>query len=175
MTLTLELALSVPVAQISPAGYDELEIAVQRVSERRAPRGLGRIIGRASEDANVHAGVVIAIAMHETGLWKYGGRDPVYSADPSFHNFGGIKTTDSQATHRFATDALGVLGLVAHVAWYTYRDHVAAFCDQLHDPRHFSWGHTGQLRLVGDLGRGVWNTSQDYAQNVARHLVAVSA
>lgn len=185
MTLTLELALLVPVAQISPATYDELEAAVQRVSAGRAPRGWGRICARAAEDLNVHAGVVTAIAMHETGLWAYGGRDAVFSATPAFHNFGGIKTADSRATHRFATDPLGVLGLVAHVAWYVHVRHVGWFCDADHDPRHFSdaLGTTiekvmhprgGTLRLVADLGRGVWNTSDGYAENIARHLVTLN-
>lgn len=171
--MTPEQALLVRCWEISPAGYDEIEDAVQRVSEGRAPLGWGRICARACEDANVHAGVAIAIAMHETGLWRYGGHDPIFSADPTFHNFGGIKTSDGTATHHFATDALGVLGLVAHLAWYVHTSHVAAFCDQLHDPRHFSYGHTARLGLVRDLGRGVWNTSDGYAANIARHLAAL--
>lgn len=158
------------VAGISSLGYTFIEDRAQGMSNGLAPLGLGRVLARYSEDFNVRVEVVVAIAMHETGRFAYGGKDPVFSADPSYHNFGGIKTMDSQATHRFATDALGALGLVAHVAWYAHSRHVEPRCSQFYDPRHFHKGldgHDGRLVFVSDFGSGVWNGGTGYPKAIA--------
>lgn len=147
-----------------------VEDAAQELSAGRAPAGFGRLLARACEDAQIDVRVALALALHETGKFAYGGGDPVYSADPSYHNFGGLKTTDNKATHRFLTVPQGVLGLVGHIAWYAYADHVAYFCSPLFDPRHYSWGHRAVLRCVGDFGNGIWNTGNTYATAMVRHL-----
>lgn len=159
--------VTLPVATICSPSHDYLDMRVAQMSEGRAPHGLGRLVARYADDANVAACVVLAIAMKETGRFRYGGTDPVFSADPSYHNFGGIKTTDSTRTHHFMTDALGAMGLVAHVAWYAHPDHVALFCSQFYDPRHFGVGHRGGLRVLRELGSGIWNGSPDYGLTLA--------
>lgn len=170
MPISVSWVQMTPVASIVPAGADDFERIGQVMSSNKMPVGLGRLISRYADDFNVRADVCLAIAMKETGRFHYGGKDPVFSADPSYHNFGGIKTTDSTATHHFATDALGAVGLVAHVAWYAHRLHVDPRCTTAFDPRHFDFGHKGQLVVVTDLGRGVWNTSADYADGVLKLL-----
>jgi len=165
--------LDLPVAAIwarDPALVDD---AAKMLTDGRAPVGFGLLLARYCEDAQIDVRVALALALHETGNFKYGGTDPVFSANPSFNNFGGLKTTDGFATFRFLTVPLGVLGLVGHLAWYAYPAHSAYFCSMMYDPRHFSWGHKAQLRTVRDFGNGVWNTGNTYATAMERHLTRV--
>ena len=167
--------LDMPVGVLWARDPALVEDAAQMFSSGRAPVGFGRLLARYCEDAQIDVRVALALANHETGLFKYGGTDPVFSADPTYNNFGGLKNTAGTATFRFLTVPLGVLGLVGHLAWYAYRDHVAHFCSMLHDPRHFSWGHRAQLRTVRDFGNGVWNTGNTYAAAMVRHLTPIMA
>ena len=163
-------ALDMPVGVLWNGDPALVEDAAKTLTHGRAPVGFGRLLARACEDAQIDVRVALALANHETGRFAYGGTDPVFSANPSFRNFGGLKTNDGKATFRFLTVPLGVLGLVGHLAWYAYPDHVAYFCSPLYDPRHFSWGHRAQLRTVRDFGNGVWNTGNTYAAAMERHL-----
>jgi hypothetical protein len=160
----------VPVAAIAGGAYPSIEEIVHRITEGRAPVGFGQLLGRYAEDACVRWDVCLAVALKETGKFKYGGTDPVFSVDPSYNNFGGLKTTDSTASYRFATVSRGVIGLVAHVAWYAHMQHVIEWCDLLHDPRHFAGGHTGRLKTPADFGNGVWNTGTTYAPSIIKLL-----
>lgn len=159
-----------PVGRIWSGEPSLVELVAGAISDGRAPAGFGRLLARACEDAQIDVRVALALASHETGKFAYGGPDPVYSADPSFHNYGGIKTGDSTATARFLTVPLGVLALVAHLAWYVYPAHVAYFCGAPYDPRHFANGHKERLRVVNNFGHGVWNGGDTYATAIARHL-----
>lgn len=160
----------IPVATIAPGAYASVEEVVRWISEGRAPVGFGQLLSRYAEDAGVRWDVCLAVALKETGKFKYGGVETGYSVDPSFNNFGGLKTTDSTASHRFRTVARGTQGLVAHVAWYAQPFHVTDWCDLAHDPRHFDWGHQGNLKTPADFGGGIWNTGNTYAPSVIKLL-----
>lgn len=150
---------------------DALDAAVQSYSDGRAPAGVGRLYAEIGRSAQVRADVLVAQAMHETGRFAYGGSDPVYSADASFNNFAGIKTTDSSATARFRTPTLGVKAHAYHMAWYAHPDHVNPECSQDFDPRHFG-AHRNNVRTIFDLG-GKWAPSAEYGRGVARHLAEI--
>lgn len=173
--------LATPVPVIWAKSLSAFLERVATMSDGRAPEGFGRLLFRHAMDAQVDARVALALALKETGRFDYGGSDPVFSADPSFNNYGGIKTTDGLATQKFPTIPLGVRALVAHLAWYAHTRHIDAVCGRYlvsgateFDPRHWSWGHSGRLRTVGDFGNSVWNTGDTYAGSVARLLAEMA-
>lgn len=151
-----------------------LDAAVATYSQGRAPAGLGSLYAEIGRRFGVRSDVLVAQAAHETGRWAYGGSDAQFSADPSYNNFAGIKTTDGTATARFRTPTLGVMAHAAHMAWYAYTSHVIPACSTNYDPRHFDWGHRGEVKTVRDLGAR-WAPSPDYGRGVARHLAEVRA
>ena len=121
-----------------------------------------------AEAFGLRAEVVLAQQMHETGYYKYGGTDPVYSADASYNNFCGLKTTDSSATARFGTPLEGVIAHVVHLAWYCLPYHVNSVCSTIFDPRHFSGslgGHRNNVNTVEELG-GKWAPSLLYGAKI---------
>lgn len=160
-----------------PDGYTaaQLEFVIQTLSEGRAPKGLGALYFTHSSRARVKTSVAVAQAMHETGFFKYGGTEVGFSADPSFNNFCGLKTTDGLATARFTTPEDGVKAHVYHLAWYAHPDHVNEDCSQATDPRHFGPGHRHKLFKVADFGNGVWNGGETYAPAMVRHLASFRA
>ena len=163
----------------APIDFGSLEFADRLYSMAPlAPAGLGRLLFRYSEDAGLRPDVIACLSMKETNRYRYGGTEVGFSADPTFNNFGGIKTTDGKATQRFLNVALGVRGLVAHFFWYASDTHVNSICGvqgigqsySEFDPRHFQSGHTGRLKKVGDLGNGIWNGTPTYYEGVVRLL-----
>jgi hypothetical protein len=165
---------SFPVIGVSDADPRAIEAAAQSYSEGRAPVGFGALLAVLAKEVNVRADVALAQAMHETGLFKFDGTDPVFSAKPEWNNYGGIKTTDSTATAKFPTMEAGVRAFLAHISYYGNPDHTAAWCNATVDPRHFG-AHKGTLTIVGKYGNGIWNGGTTYAPAVARHLAQVRA
>lgn len=163
---------SFPVPGVWEGEAEALEAAAATYSQGRAPAGIGRLYAELGRSYQVRADVLLAQAMHETGRFAYGGSDPVFSADPTFNNFAGIKTTDGKATAKFRTVTLGVKAHAAHLAWYAHPDHVNPDCSQTYDPRHFGPGHRNNVRTVRDLG-GKWAPSSEYGRGVARHLAEI--
>lgn len=165
---------SFPVAGVWEGEAAALEAAVAVYAQGRAPAGVGRLYAEIGRLANVRADVLVAQAMHETGRFAYGGSDPVFSADPTFHNFAGIKTTDGTATARFRTPTLGVKAHAYHLAWYAHPGHVNPDCSPAFDPRHFGPEHRNNVRTIADLG-AKWAPSPEYGRGVARHLAEIRA
>lgn len=167
---------SFPVVGSWPHEPAALDHAVATYSEGRAPRGWAfTLLTRASE-AGIRADVAAALAMHETGRFRFDGNDPVYSAKSEWNNYGGIKTTDGTATAHFPTGDAGIRALVAHIAAYALPEHPTLWCEAA-DPRHKWVPHTNppRLKTLADFGNGVWNTSDGYGSRVARHLAELRA
>ena len=73
---------------------------------------------------------------HECGKLTFKG-----IAKPEWNNFAGIGITGAGAKQTFASEDLGVLAHIAHLAWYVYPDHVHSLCSNKFDPRHFGTTH----------------------------------
>ncbi|MBT9174005.1 MAG: hypothetical protein DDT21_02416 [Syntrophomonadaceae bacterium] len=162
-----------PVAGVWEHDLGALEAVIVDYTDARAPAGIGWLYAELGARVGVRADVLVAQAMHETGRFAYGGGDPIFSADPSFHNFAGIKTTDGTATARFSDARAGVTAHAHHAAWYVHPDHVDG-CSMATDPRHFGSGHPANVRVIDDLG-GKWAPSPEYGRGVARHLAEIRA
>jgi len=111
---------------------------------------------------------------HETGFGRYGG-----DVLPEQNNYAGIGATGGGVQgNEFATPELGVIAQIAHLAWYTYPDHVSdPYCVRSYDPtspgdpRHFNnhlgcgRPHPGGCRIVQDL-TGRWAASTVYGDSL---------
>ena len=88
---------------------------------------------------NIRADIAFAQGpCHECGKLTFKG-----IAKPEWNNFAGLGITGAGAKQTFASEDLGVLAHVVHLAWYVYPDHVHSLCSKKFDPRHFltSGGH----------------------------------
>ena len=114
----------------------------------------------------IRADMAWAQMIHETGFGEYGG-----SVNAAQNNFAGIGATGPGVPgYSFKTAELGVIAQFAHLAWYTYPDHLddpacklvsvpmSTVIDTPGDPRHLVINgkvHNGTVRKVEDLD-GKW-------------------
>lgn len=137
-----------------------------------APPEYPVMLSLVAAEFGVRAEVMLAQAIKETGRFLYGGPDAIFSADASYRNFAGIKTTDGKATARFATVELGLVAQAAHLAWYATGEHVGPRCAKLYDPRHFGTSHNGSSADVRTLG-GRWAPSLDYGTTIVTRIAEI--
>lgn len=156
---------SVPIMGPSRAGFPTVSAYI-RARAPAAPALYPVMLLLVAAEFGVRAEVMLAQAVKETGRFAYGGSDAVFSADASYNNFAGIKTTDGKATARFATVELGLVAQAAHLAWYASPSHVATpRCAKTFDPRHFGSAHNGSADDVRELG-GKWAPALDYGATI---------
>ena len=114
----------------------------------------------------IRADMAWAQMIHETGFGEYGG-----VVLPGQNNFAGIGATGPGVPgYSFNSAELGVIAQFAHLAWYTYPQHLddpacklvsvplATVIDTPGDPRHLVLNgkvHQGTVRKVSDLD-GKW-------------------
>ncbi len=86
---------------------------------------------------NLRADIAWCQMCKETGFLTYLG-----DVKPDQNNFAGIGAVGGGAPgNRFATEELGVIAQISHLAWYYFRDHVNEYCSMRYDPRHFGHSH----------------------------------
>jgi len=99
---------------------------------------------------NIRADIAWAQMCHETGFLEYTG-----DVKPEQNNFCGMGAVAAGVSgNSFATEELGVIAHLAHLAWYYYPDHVNEYCSSQYDPRHFDNSH---YRYTGDTTLGFLN------------------
>ncbi len=100
---------------------------------------------------------------HETGKLTFKG-----IAKPEWNNFAGLGITGAEAKQTFASEDLGVLAHIVHLAWYVYPDHMHTLCSRKFDPRHFEVPGKHHPKYNGDstLGNlsGKWAVPGKYKQ-----------
>ena len=118
---------------------------------------------------NIRADIAWAQMCHETNFLRYTG-----IAKEGWNNFCGLGVTGSpDVGERFATEELGVIAHLIHLAWYVYPDHLNIrdssgdlYCSNKYDPRHFGSGHN----YNGDSTLGAlnerWAPAPDYTYKI---------
>ena len=78
---------------------------------------------------------------HETGFLNFTG-----DVGPHQNNFSGIGATGGVPGNSFATEELGVIAQMVHIAWYSEMEHLTVkddagvlYCSKKYDPRHFDY------------------------------------
>jgi len=99
---------------------------------------------------NLRADIAWAQMCHETGFLEYTG-----DVKPEQNNFAGIGATGGGVPgNSFASEELGIIAHLAHLAWYYYPNHVNQYCGTTYDPRHFGGTH---YKYTGDTSVGFLN------------------
>ena len=123
---------------------------------------------------NIRADIAWAQMCHETNFLKYTG-----IAKEEWNNFCGLGVTGPpDVGERFATEELGVIAHLIHLAWYVYSDHLNIrdsngdlYCSNKYDPRHFNSSHrmyNGDTSIKTLNGR--WAVPGDnYASAIAKY------
>jgi len=109
--------------------------------------------------------IAFAQMCHETGYLTFKG-----IAKPDWNNFAGIGITGVGAVQKFASEDLGVVAHIAHLAWYFFPNHVHTMCSKKYDPRHFGDTH---YNYNGDTSikrlNGAWAVpGTTYASSIAK-------
>ena len=99
---------------------------------------------------NLRADIAWAQMCHETGFLEFTG-----DVKPGQNNFAGIGATGGGVPgNSFASEELGVIAHLAHLAWYYYPADVNEYCNKSYDPRHFGTTH---LNYTGNTTLGFLN------------------
>jgi N-acetylmuramoyl-L-alanine amidase/PKD repeat protein len=99
---------------------------------------------------NLRADIAWAQMCHETGFLEYTG-----DVKPEQNNYAGIGATGGGVPgNSFASEELGVIAHLSHLAWYYYAADVNEYCNKSYDPRHFGTTH---LNYAGNATLGFLN------------------
>ena len=109
--------------------------------------------------------VAFAQACKETGLGRFGGTDPVFSAQASWHNPCGLKNTAGTSTFIFDAWATGVRAHLEHLRLYVGLPDLP---QGVIDPRHFA-----SLSGKGPTleSPGWWGQGPEYGPSVRDHYL----
>src|SRR5665811_2303558 len=107
--------------------------------------------------------------IHETNYLRYTG-----DVRPGQNNFAGIGATGGgNPGNSFVNAEAGVIAHYAHLAWYTFPNHVNEYCNSSWDPRHFGTTHRNTARTLRDLG-GTWTVpGTGYGDALAVHVTRI--
>lgn len=130
-------------------------------------RRLAPIYMKYDRKFNIRADLAFAQMCHETGMLEFTG-----ISKPEWNNFAGLGITGPGAKQTFATEDLGVLAHMIHLAWYFFPEHINSLCSRTYDPRHFESAGKHHPRYTGDLRisflAGQWAyPGTVYAQKIA--------
>src|SRR5665811_1670299 len=158
-----------PIAGYSMVTAAQLDAQLSYVNPGHIHPELAQLYVTWGNRFGIKADLAFAQMIHETNYLRYTG-----DVRPGQNNFAGIGATGGgNLGNSFVNAEAGVIAHYAHLAWYTFPNHVNEYCNSSWDPRHFGTTHRNTARTLRDLG-GTWAVpGTGYGDALAVHVTRI--